>query len=77
MAQARAEPDEITPAQLAVNAQVEQRKVARTDLHLEADPYRPDVLNLQRRLLPDELSLIPRPATNHSDGRVHFVLLVD
>jgi hypothetical protein len=40
------ESDEIASAQLAVDAQVEQREFAYATLHLEADAERPDVLEL-------------------------------
>src|SRR6476469_2940976 len=46
---ANAQLHEITAAQLTVNAEVEQRKFSGTHLHLEPDPNRPDVFDLQRR----------------------------
>jgi len=48
------ERDEIAAAQLAVDAQVEEREFAHPALHLEADAQRPDVLELERCLLPDD-----------------------
>ena len=58
------ERDEVAAAQLAVDAEVEQGEFAHPSLHLEADAQRPDVLELERRLLPDELALVPRLAMN-------------
>jgi hypothetical protein len=54
--------DEIAPTQLAVDAQVEERELAHPVLHLETDTERPDVLELERGLLPDDLALVPRLA---------------
>jgi len=53
---------EIAAAQLAVDAQVEEREFAHPVLHLEANAQRPDVLGLERCLLPDDLALVPRLA---------------
>lgn len=57
------ESDEVAAAKLAVDAQVEQGELAHPALHLETDAQRPDVLELERRLLPDELPLVPRLAS--------------
>jgi hypothetical protein len=54
--------DEIAPAQLTVDTQVEKCELAHPVLHLEADAERPDVLQLERGLLPDDLALVPRLA---------------
>jgi hypothetical protein len=56
------ESDEIASAQLAVDAQVEQREFAYATHHLEADAERPDVFELEGRLLSDDLFLVPRLA---------------
>ena len=58
------EGDEIASAQLAVDAQIEEREFASTAFHLEADAQCPDVLDLERRLLPDDLAFVPRLAMN-------------
>jgi hypothetical protein len=58
------ERDEIAAAQLAVDAQVEEREFAHPALHLKADAQRPDVLDLEGCLLPDDLALVPRLARN-------------
>ena len=54
--------NEVASTQLAVNTQVKQRELAYPVLHLEADAERPDVLELERSLLPDDLALVPRLA---------------
>jgi hypothetical protein len=51
------ERDQIAPAELAVDTQVEERKFPNTPLYLEPDTQRPDVLGLERRLLADDLAL--------------------
>ena len=56
------ERDKIAAAQLAVDSEVEQGEFAHASFHLEADAQRPDVLELEGRLLPDKLALIPRLA---------------
>lgn len=58
------ERDEVASAQLAVDAEVEQCEFAPPSLHLEGDAQRPDVLELEGRLLPDKLALVPRLAMN-------------
>ncbi len=52
--------DEIAAAQLAVDAQVEQCELTHSVLHLESNSERPDVLEFERGLLPDDLALVPR-----------------
>jgi hypothetical protein len=56
------ERDEIAAAQLAVDAQVEQRKFSHPALHLETNAQSPDVPELEGCLLPDDLALVPRLA---------------
>ena len=56
------ESDEVASAKLAVDAQVEERKFAHSILHLQTNSKCPDVLELERRLLPDDLALVPRLA---------------
>jgi hypothetical protein len=46
-----AEPNQITPAQLAVDGKVEQCKFPRSMIQLQPIPYRADLLQLQRGLL--------------------------
>jgi hypothetical protein len=50
---------QITGAQLAVDAEVEQRQLPGSVRQLQADPDGPDFLRLQRGLLTDELALVP------------------
>jgi hypothetical protein len=45
----------VAAAELAVDAKVEQGKLANTALHLRADAQCPDVLDLERRLLPNAM----------------------
>jgi len=54
--------DEVASTQLAVDTQVEKCELAHPVLHLEADAERPNVLELERGLLPDDLALVPRLA---------------
>jgi len=56
------ERDEVASAQLAVDAQVEEREFAHPAFHLKTDAKRPNVLRLECRLLPDHLALVPRLA---------------
>jgi hypothetical protein len=49
----------VAAPQVAVDARVEQRQLARTVLLLQACAHRPHVLGFERSLLPDELALIP------------------
>ena len=54
--------DQVATAQLAVNRQIEQGEVANSMSILKMDANRPDVFGLQRRLLTNELALVPRLA---------------
>jgi hypothetical protein len=58
------EGDAVAAAQLAVDAHVEEGELSHPGLHLETDAQRPDVLELEGRLLPDDLALVPRLAMN-------------
>src|SRR4051794_857533 len=50
--------DEIAAAQLAVDGEVEQGKVALSTLKLKPNPDCPDLLRLERALLPDQATLV-------------------
>src|SRR5690606_4198834 len=52
--------DQVAAAQLAVDTQVEKCELTHPVLHLEPYAERPDVLEFERRLLPDDLALVPR-----------------
>src|SRR6516225_595624 len=52
----------IASPQLAVDAQIEEGQFASTMFELQADAKRPDLLAFERRLLSDDLSLVPRGA---------------
>lgn len=54
--------DQVAPAQLTVYAQVKERQFSYAPSHLKADTKFPNVLGLERRLLPDDLALVPRIA---------------
>ena len=56
------EPNEVAAPQFAVNGQIEHREIAFAVLELEPHPDRPYVLRLQRALLTDQASLVPRLA---------------
>lgn len=56
---AHAQADEIAIAQLAVYGQVEHSEVTNRMPVLQVYPDSPDALGLERRLLADELSLVP------------------
>src|SRR4051812_24074950 len=58
------EADEVTAAQLAIDTQVEQSKLAHPTFHLKADAKCPDVLELERCFLADDLALVPWLAVN-------------
>lgn len=57
-----AQSHKVTAAELAVQSKVEQGKFTSPLLHLKVDPNRPDILQLQRSLLPHDLVLVPRGA---------------
>ena len=56
--------DEVAAAKLAVDPQVEQRELAHPIFHLKSNSERPDVLELERSLLTDDLALVPWLAMN-------------
>ncbi len=56
----RGQSHKVTAAGVAVLSKVEQGKFTSPLLHWKVDPNRPDILRLQRSLLPDELALVPR-----------------
>jgi hypothetical protein len=56
------ERDEVTAAQLAVDPQVEESELPHPTFHLEPNAQCPGVLELERRLLSDDLALVSRLA---------------
>jgi hypothetical protein len=60
------EADQVAAAQLAVDTQIEQGELAYPTRHLEPDAKDPDVLELERCLLPDDLALVPWLAMSSS-----------
>jgi hypothetical protein len=69
---------QIASAQLAIDHEIEQRKIAGTISNLQAHSNRPDIFELERRFLPDELSFVPRFAgwTNASRRSYERLLLL-
>ena len=59
------EADEVAPAQLAVDSQVEEGELAHPVFHLQANMKRPDVLELERCPLTDGPALVPRLAMSN------------
>jgi len=55
-------PNEVAAPELAVNGQIEHGEIAFAALQLESHPDRPHILRLQRPLLTDQASLVPRLA---------------
>jgi hypothetical protein len=53
------ERNEIAPSQLAVDAEVEERQLAYSVLHLKSDSKRPDVPKFEWSLLADDLAIVP------------------
>jgi len=53
------QPDEIAAPELAVDRQIEHRKIASAALHLQLYSNGPDILRLQRALLTDQASPVP------------------
>jgi hypothetical protein len=58
------EPNEVAAPELAVNGEIEHRKISFAAFQSEPDPDRPDILRLQRALLTDQASLVPRHAAS-------------
>jgi hypothetical protein len=52
----------IAALKLAVDGEIEKRKIPHFALHLQPGADRPDVLGLQGRFRADDLALVPRPA---------------
>jgi hypothetical protein len=60
--------------QLAVDRQVEQRKISREALHVQLGPDRPNVARPERWLRANELPLIPRGAARRLHGKCLMVI---
>ncbi len=63
--------DQIAASQLAVNSEVEQGELADAILGLKTDTECPDVFDLERCLLPDDLAFVPRLAMDGRDVGFH------
>jgi hypothetical protein len=65
---------DITPAQLAVDGEIEHRQVSGASLDLQLGPDRPNMLWSQRGLCPDQLAFVPGASFGGSEIRIVFVL---
>src|SRR5437868_4731215 len=54
------QPDQIAATQLAIDGEVEKCKFSGSMIQLQANPDRPDFLQLQRGLLAEQFALVPR-----------------
>jgi hypothetical protein len=72
---AYSELDEVARAQLAVDTQIKKGKLPQPALHLQANAECPDLLQLERGFLTDQLALVPCLAMGLSTGFVHDHLL--
>src|SRR5579864_3696839 len=72
---AHAQLHQVAGAQFAVDTQVEECEVPQPSLHLQADPNGPDLSELERHLLADELTLVPRLVALSKMSRFHDGLL--
>jgi hypothetical protein len=63
-----AQADQVAAAQLAVDAEVEQRQVADATRELQRAANGPDILNPQRRLGADQLALVSGRAAWRDGG---------
>ena len=68
-----AKADQIAPAQLAVDGGVEQREFPAPMIQLQSNPNGPDLLQLQRWFLTEQLGFVPRYDTSFGLG-VAFVM---
>ncbi len=59
---ANVKPHQVAPAQLAVDGEIEQREFPGLMIQLQSNPDGLDLLQLQRRLLADQLPFVPTPA---------------
>jgi len=71
-----AKPYQVAPTKLAVDSEVEQRQFTVAMIQLQPNSDGPDLLQLQRGLLAEQLALVPRYCTSYScrDG-IHEQLL--
>jgi hypothetical protein len=61
-------PNEVATSELAVDGQIEHRKIALAVLQLQANTNCPDILRLQRTLLAVQATLVPRVAAPRGNG---------
>src|SRR5260370_23304236 len=65
---ANVKPNQVAPEQLAVDGEIEQREFPGSMIQLQSNPDGPDLLQLQRWLLADQLPFVPRYYTPVSFG---------
>jgi hypothetical protein len=63
--------NQVAAAQLAVDPDVEEGQLADPAFHLEANAQRPDVFQLERCLLSNDLALVPRRVVDRSACSFH------
>lgn len=56
--------NEVTSAQLAVDAEVEECELANQAFHLKTHAQGPDILHLEGSLLPNNFAFVPRLVMN-------------
>jgi hypothetical protein len=61
-----AKPDQIASAQLAVDCEIEQREFSAPMIELKSNSDSPDLFQLQRRLLAEQLAFVPWDCTSCS-----------
>ena len=66
---------QIARAQFTVDPEVEHRQFSQPSLHLQADPDSPDLLELEQRLLSDQLAFVPGFVPLNNMGAFHRDLL--
>ena len=62
---------EVSPVECKLVTQLEQGKFAHPVHHLKSNPQRPDVLELERSHLADDLALVPRLAMSRNRNGAH------
>ena len=68
--------NQIAPAQLAINGEVEESEFPGSMIQLQSNPDGSDLFQLQWRLLSEQLALIPRYSTSYRlSGGIHEQLL--
>jgi hypothetical protein len=64
----------VAAAQLAVDRQIEQRQLSRLPGHAQLSANGPDLVQLQRRLLANQLAFVPRLMCGRDESLVVFLV---